>query len=393
VKILISGLAAVALLAAPGPAVAAPVTVNLRVEGPTKTAFEGPVTTDLRTFRFTGDPADHQCDGTAANSGDSPSPVPTRGAAIATASEQAPFSILGTWNDQFGGATFEEVGGESVAFDSASGAFFGEFKNWQPSNYGACGDPIATGDEVLFAYGPFGAPLLQLTGPVRAAPGEAVPVKVVDGATGAPVGGASVAGAATGADGTATVGPLARGETDLKASKDGAIRSNRLRVCVTDGADGFCGTTRPGETTSSTAPPAQEFSVPSTAARPDRTKPHAKLLGIREQQRFRRGRGPRVLRGTVADESPLLAVKLRLTRSKRGKCWTYSSRRERFRRARCGIANGYWFTIGDEAEWSYLLPRRLKRGRYVLDVKAIDRSYNRDEERRRGDNRVVFHVR
>ena len=34
------------------PPLAAPVTVDLRVEGPTKTLFEGPVTTDVAPFRF-----------------------------------------------------------------------------------------------------------------------------------------------------------------------------------------------------------------------------------------------------------------------------------------------------------------------------------------------------
>src|SRR3954454_23176512 len=48
----ISGLAAVTLasaLLAPA-AGAAPVSVQLRIEGPTRTLFEGPVATDVRTF-------------------------------------------------------------------------------------------------------------------------------------------------------------------------------------------------------------------------------------------------------------------------------------------------------------------------------------------------------
>jgi len=50
------GLAAVIAAVATTPALAAPVTVNLRIEGPTRTLFEGPVTTDVRPFPFTGDP-------------------------------------------------------------------------------------------------------------------------------------------------------------------------------------------------------------------------------------------------------------------------------------------------------------------------------------------------
>ena len=91
---------------------------------------------------------------------------------------------------------------------------------------------------------------------------------------------------------------------------------------------------------------------------------------------FSRRRAPRLLRGTVtADPSGLLAVKLRLTRRVGRKCSYFSGTRERFRRMRCG--RGSFFKIGDSARWSYLLPKRLGRGRYVLEAKAIDGAFNR----------------
>src|SRR5215213_11258732 len=62
---LLSGLVAGTALLAAAPAGAAPVTVDLRIEGPSRTVFEGPVTTHVRGFRFTGDPSVHRCDGTA----------------------------------------------------------------------------------------------------------------------------------------------------------------------------------------------------------------------------------------------------------------------------------------------------------------------------------------
>src|SRR3954470_10433173 len=78
---LIAGLAAgLALLVAAPAVLAAPVTVDLRIEGASRTLFEGPVTTDVRPFQFTGDPAQHQCDATGSG-GTSGTPVPTRGAA------------------------------------------------------------------------------------------------------------------------------------------------------------------------------------------------------------------------------------------------------------------------------------------------------------------------
>ena len=57
------------------------------------------------------------------------------------------------------------------------------------------------------------------------------------------------------------------------------------------------------------------------------------------------------------------------------KCSYFSGSRETFRPMRCG--RGSFFKIGDSADWSYLLPKRLGRGRYVLEAKAIDGAYNR----------------
>ena len=154
--------------------------------------------------------------------------------------------------------------------------------------------------------------------------------------------------------------------------------------CVTNGRDGLCGSA-------------------------DRQPPKALVGSIREGQTFAAGRGPRELAGRIGvlqpfgqraaidalrpDPSGLHAVKLRLTRNDGGRCTTWSATRERFVRRPCGAAKGWWFKIGDKADWSYLMPSRLPRGRYVLDVNAIDKAFNRDDKRRRGENRVVFRVR
>jgi hypothetical protein len=359
------------------PAVAAPVTVNLRIEGPTRTLFEDPVTVDTRTFHFTGDGTQHVCNGTAANHGPSATPAPTRGAAVAQAIDSAGLVAHGTWSDSLGSPSFSDIGGENVSFDGSN--FLGEYKNEAFAQHGACGDPVANGDRVLFAYGDGGEQLLALTGPATARPDQAFAVKVTDAKDGSPVPGADLGDATTGADGTATVGPFPqRGDHDLKADKSpGAIRSNRLRVCVTDGADGACGTT--------------VATRPVTPAGPDATAPLGKILGIRSGQRFKRKRAPRNLHGTVSsDPSGLRAVKLSLTRSARGRCQLYSPTKERFRNSRCGRRVN--FRIGDREDWSYLLPKRPGKGRYVLDVIAVDKAGNRDKLAR-GRNRVVFFVR
>ena len=360
-KILPGLVAGLALLVA-APAAAAPVTVDLRIEGPSRTLFEAPVTTDVRTFKFTDDSTEHRCDGTAAeNQGSSPLPVPTRGAAVAEAAERTPFSIRGQWFDSLGSPSFSEIDGENVEFDPATNHFLAEYKNAQAASLGSCGDPVQAGDDVLFAYGDGSERLLALTGPGSARPGETVSVKVADAGDGSAVGGAEVSGRVTGADGTAVVGPFSqRGNQDLKATKSGTIRSNRLRVCVSDGQDGFCATTTPAGTPGA----ARDSTAPAT------------LIALRDGATFSRRRAPRLLRGSVTpDPSGLRTVKLRLARRSGGRCSYFSGRRERLVGTRCGRA--FWFAIGDRANWSYLLPARLPAGSYVLEAKAIDGAFNR----------------
>jgi hypothetical protein len=355
-----AGLLVAALL--PSTAAADPVTVDLRIEGPSRTLFEGPVTTDVRDFKFTNETAGHVCDGTAALGGPSATPVPTRGAVIAQAAETAPFQLEGSFG-QFG-ATFETIAGESVAFDPATNRFLAEYENGQFASLGACADESQTGDDVLFAYGDGSETLLELTAPAQGSAGASVTLKVTNAAGGAPVAGASVGGGVTGADGTVEVGPLDDvPHADFKASMAGAIRSNRARVCITD----------------------RNCQTVDTGA------PSARVRGIRDGKRFKHGKGPRLLRGTVAsDPAGLRAVRLSLQRKADGRCRAYSVKRERFVKRRCGAHPS--FTIGTESDWDYLLPKRLGPGRYDLRVVAVDGAGNRDRVRR-GRNRVVFTVR
>jgi hypothetical protein len=329
------------------------------------------VTTDVRTFRFTGDAVAHRCDGTAAeNHGTSPAPVPTRGAAVAAAAEQAPFAMHGDWFDSLGSPSFNDIGGENVAFDSGTNRYLVEYKNAQAASTGSCGDPIANGDRVLFAYNDGDDPLLALAGPGTAKPGDTATVRVSDAASGAAIAGATVGDRTTGADGTAIVGPFTqRGEQDFKATKPGTVRSNRLRVCVSDGHDGACDTTAPGAPGGSAGPG-------GPAAARDTVAPTATVAALRNGAVYSRRRAPRLLRGSVsADPSGLRAVKLRLTRRVGKHCSYFSGRRERFVPMRCG--RGSFLKIGDRADWSYLLPKRLGHGRYVLEAKAVDGAFNR----------------
>jgi hypothetical protein len=366
-------LVVIALLVPASVAAAAPVTVDLRIEGAASTLFEGPVTTDVRPFQFTtgADTAPHECDGTAVNQGPSATPVPTRGAAVAAASVATPFSTAGAFSASLGSPSFDQIAGQSTAFDPATNQFLAEYKNGAFAAFGACGDPIANGDDVLFAYGTGSEQLLRLAGPATATAGAPVVVHVADQSNGAPVAGAAVGGATTDAAGNAAVMFSAAGVQRLKATKAGAIRSNALVIAVGGAAAGQ--------------------SVAGVAI--DRTAPRARLLSPRSGHVYRFSRfSPRLIHIAVAESgSGIRTVKLRLTRRVGKRCFSYSGRRERFIGAKCG--RGFFFTIGDRQDFTYLLPRRLPRGHYVLDVNAIDKAFNRDSVGVRGRNRSVFDVR
>jgi len=387
-KSLAGALVGFAVLAAPHSASAVPATVQLRVEGPTRTLVEQSVTVDVRPFKFSDSPQTYQCDGTGAN-GSTTVPSPTRGGALAEASERTPFELLGSFGSF--GASFTKINGEGVAFDSASGRFLAEYENGKFADFGACSDAIVTGDDVLFAYGDGSEPLLRLAGPATVKPGESATLVVTDQANGQGVAGASVAGRSTGADGRATTAGLTeRGPQAFKATRAGAIRSNAVSVCVTDGADGFCGTTKAGAGAAAAAPAA-----PGVLAAPDKVAAFARITSVGEGRRFAKARGPRTLKGIVdADASGLKDVRLRLSRTDGRRCSRYDGTRERFvDTRRCGIKNARTFSVGADSAFSYLLPAGLGRGRYVLDAIVIDRAGNQTTTYQRGRNRVVFFVR
>ena len=392
--VLVGGLAALAAAAVPAAAFAAPANVTVRIEGSNATLVPRTALRTTTTPVIKDGNAAHSCSGTAA----------------AGALEQATAgNWSGTWFSPFG-YSVEQILGEAHVFPAPE--YYTLWINNRFATEGICGasSELQEGDDVLFfvdrcvfdpaTNGCSNAPVLPLglSTPRIVAPGAPFTVTVVEYAADgkpSPAGGATVAGGAAPAtangDGLATVTLAAPGPAVLRATKAGRARSASEAVCATSGDDGACGSALAG-------PAANEAACTTDGAdgrcgTRDRKAPAARIAGVRDGQRFARGKGPRRLRAAVdSDASGLLAVKLRLTRTDRGRCWYYSGRAERLRRIRCGLTRHAWFSVGDRERVDYLLPRALPRGRYVLDVNAIDKAYNRDDTRRRGANRIVFHV-
>ncbi len=353
----LAGLVLTLLLAAP--AVAGP-TVTVRVEGARGTLLER----------------------TRVTLPDTPPPVNACGAQTAAAAIDV--ATAGNWDRQM---FTETILGEKHAFEASD--YWAEWLDRGSGikrGAGICTDVLNEGDEVVMLvdvspppnYAPSVFPLDLEGVPAQARVGDAITVTVVEyrstsGATGegerTPVAGATVrAGAATatsGPDGRATLVLGERGALTVKATRDGNAASGAESVTVGD--------------------------VAAAPSPPDTTAPEATIVGIRDGQVFSRRRAPRELRGTVAgDPSGLWAVKIRLSRRFAGDCWYFSGSREQLLKRTCG--KKYAFKVGEESEWSYLLPARLPRGRYWLDLYGIDRAFNKTAFTR-GTNRVSFTVR
>jgi hypothetical protein len=242
---------ALAVLAIVAPAaVADPVSVNLRVEGQSRTIFDGPVTTDGHQIT-TASGGMHPCDGT--NAGAHPAPVPTATAALDDGARLNGFPWDADWFDSFQDFIVKRVADESAT----SSQFWGYAVNFRFAQKGGCQMRVNQGDEVLWIFDAFSkSHVLKLAGPSAATTGAPVTVTVTDGPDGSPLAGASVGGAETGSDGRATLSFADAGVYRLKAERADSVRSNALTLCVDPpGAD-------PCTSGDRTAPSVREVSLP-----------------------------------------------------------------------------------------------------------------------------------
>jgi hypothetical protein len=207
-------------------AAADPVSVNLRVEGQTRTIFDGPVTTDGHHVT-TQSGGTHPCDGT--NAGAFPTPVPTPTATLDDGARLHGFGWDADWFPSFEDFVIKRVVDEAAT----SSQFWGYSINYGFAQKGGCQLQVNQGDEVLWIFDAFSKThVLKLSGPSSATTGAPVTVAVTDGGDGSPQAGASVGGAQTGSDGKATLSFAESGVYRLKAERADSVRSNALSLCV-----------------------------------------------------------------------------------------------------------------------------------------------------------------
>ena len=218
----------VVALGCAAPATAAPVKVKVRVEGATKTIFEGAVTSDVHTVDGSDGTGAHKCDGTNGGAG-------TVSGATATSALDDAVKLAGlTWQGSFD-SSFEDFIVNKIGPDAATETqFWGVAVNGKSLEVGGCQRVVSAGEEVLWAYDLFSKKhVLRATGGSRVRAGKLYKVKVVDTQNGnAAVGGALIGGKKTNAQGVAKLRFKRRGTKRLKATEAESVRSNQLKVKV-----------------------------------------------------------------------------------------------------------------------------------------------------------------
>ncbi|HEX8065791.1 MAG TPA: hypothetical protein VF520_04600 [Thermoleophilaceae bacterium] len=225
IRFLAGTVAACVLALAATAAQAAPIKVNVRVEGVEKTLFEGNVMTEAHDV--TGDASGpHKCDGT--NGGANSTPGPTLTGAFDSAMHKAGIAWSGSWSESFEDFLVDKVGPDAAT----STQFWGTVLNFKDTDLGGCQQRVEPADQVLVAFDSFGKAKLRLSGEKRAEAGERFALFVLDGLTGKRVKGATVGGKRTSSKGRVLLRISRPGVYEFKAAKSGTIRSNRLRVRV-----------------------------------------------------------------------------------------------------------------------------------------------------------------
>jgi len=375
---------------------AAPIIVNLRVEGSASTLFEGPVSTEgilnppgiTTESSTTAEPCDFKDDGK--NNSEGPDAA-TPTAALYEAAKASGLAFNAEWSSEYNDFFIKQVGSDIEGGPPEYPAW-GYAVNYTTANVGGCQFQLAPGSEVLWAYNYFNLKhLLSLSGPSSVTVGVPFTVHVVDGQTGEPISGAVVgqlvsgvtntssSSPTTNAGGNATVTLTQTGAVTLKATQVESVRSNGLAVSVVP-----VGT--PLSSGSSTSPTTTKTSSPSPVV------DLARVAGVKNGHVYSRRSAPRLLAGVVEvpSDGTLRQVRISLQRRYHGRCFDFSGSRESFvRTKKCGSAA--FFSVGGSESFSYLLPTSLPKGSYVYDIEGID-STGQATKLVSGVSHVVFQV-
>lgn len=370
---------------AEAPPAGAPASVTVRVLGPPPSyeALLSPKQITTTTTPVTKD--EGSCSGTSA----------AGALELATAGNWE-----GNWSTKYNDYEVVSIEGHSYPFEEGAPAnHYWSF--WQDNVFaqvGICEAELQSGDQVLFVPSCYGSScppeptqLLGLEVPTTGEVGKPVTVTArsypTTGGSPAPAAGVTVtgggAGGQTDSEGHVALTFTQNGTFTLRATGNGAEPRpipGEANICVHNGNDGTCGTTIPSKTG-----PAKSL--------PLITPPAPEVVqagGVKNGHIYTHRNAPRVLIGsvTVPVGSTLREIRLSLERAHRGHCFAFNGRLAAFVRSHCHTP--HFFKVAQTTSFSYLLPSRLRPGRYVYLVEAVGSTSNAASSNVR--TRIAFDV-
>ena len=393
---------------AAGTAVAAPITVNLRVEGSTRTLFEGPVSTQpehIATESSGGSyPCNYKENGPSSEEngpgpgekktfedGGNESATPTT--ALHDAAIQSGLAFNAKWygsgksGTENPGDFFVTQVGPDVELTEPPYDAWGFAVDDTTAVVGGCQIALAPGNEVLWAYNYFNLKhLLSLTGPSFVEVGTPFTLHVSDGQDGQPIQGAAIGedvggvtttipgSPVTDANGNATILLSHVGTVKLKATQPESVRSNGFTVNVNP-------------------PPCGCAEIVQLPKAPPSPPDIARVGGVKSGYVYSRHSAPRLLAGVISvpGGGTLRDVKISLKRTYKGRCYDFSGSKESFARLKCRRP-AQFFSVGGSESFSYLLPSRLAPGKYLYEIEAVNDA-GQATKPVNGVSRIVFTVR
>lgn len=138
---------------------ATPTQVNVRIEGPSETVFEGPILTEGHNIKASSDSQERSCDGINTLDPQNTTPGPTPTAASVDAMSIIGETFDGQWYDGYEDYFITRWGPD----EQSGGAYWGILVNNVFTNVGGCQYELRANNEVLWVYNAFeGEPFLSL---------------------------------------------------------------------------------------------------------------------------------------------------------------------------------------------------------------------------------------
>jgi hypothetical protein len=229
--------------------------------------------------------------------------------------------------------------------------------------------------------------------------------------------------------GNATLSLSNQGDNTIYTAKNGFV-PDAAAVCVSNGADGYCGTTAPPPNAFDPLNFCQTTGFDGYCGTPDQVPPSAKIVDPVQGKGYPSAGGPTVITGTATfDPSGIKQINLRVMRqvtvtkskwvrrkvtvkkrvhgklvkkrvTKRVKkkykakaCYGFKLKTSSWGALkRCDATLAPTFTTGGGDSWTTELPIALPNGAYTLDAQAQDGAGNIDAAPEIGRNRVTFTV-